>query len=330
MQVNPNAPSVITLHYESDSDKIERLEQEKAALQIELAVEKKSRFEAEKEVERLKNAVKELEKTRRKRRPEAPPDLEYSEFKVDGKRKARPAESIRSYEDFVAIQNYFLGKDDKRDWMLWTIGVSLGLRISDLLSLKYKHIMHADKSFRERITIIEKKTHKANDCLITESVKYAVKQYLISRNSQPKMDDYLFVSAKTKSRMTEEYGWKILSDAGKALNLPIVIGSHTMRKSFANIVACVNKSVTDMNTIGTVQGLLNHSDPKVTMTYLGTFKTMYDNGRRAVSDFVMGKTDVHKLIAGNNYTIDDAMNRLDKIEALLHHDIDNRSDDETE
>ena len=55
----------------------------------------------------------------------------------------------------------------------------------------------------------------------------------------------------------EEYGWKILSDAGKALSLPIIIGSHTMRKSFANIAACVDKSSIDMNAITKIQGLLN-------------------------------------------------------------------------
>ena len=117
--------------------------------------------------------------------------------------------------------------------------------------------------------------------------------------------------------MYEEYGWKIISDAGKALNLPINIGSHTMRKSFANIAACVDKSTIDMNAITKIQGLLNHSDQRVTMRYLGKFQEMFDRARVAVSDFVLGKTDVNELIAGNAFTIDDIVGKLDNIETKL-------------
>lgn len=311
MQTNPIQTPILTVDYESDADKIARLEQEKMALQLELIVEKNSRFNTEKRVEELNETLQQLNYKRQKK--EAKPLTEYSEFKTDGKRKARPAEAIRSYEDFRAIQQYFLDKKDLRDWMLWTIGVSLGLRISDLLSLKYKNILNPNGSFKKRITVIEQKTHKANNCLITESVIYAVTQFLNSKKWKYSLDDYLFMSGKTKSRMTEEYGWKILSDAGKALKLPFVVGSHTMRKSFANIAACADKSTVDMNSITKVQGLLNHSNQQVTMTYLGTYRDMYDRARMAVSDFVLGKTDIHEIVAGNNYTIDDLAHMLEQL-----------------
>lgn len=132
------------------------------------------------------------------------------------------------------------------------------------------------------------------------------------------MDDFLFKSHKTKGKMFEEYGWKILSDAGKALNLPIVIGSHTMRKSFANIAACVDKSSIDMNAITKIQGLLNHSDQRVTMRYLGSYQQMFDKARKSVSDFVLGKTDVHEIVAGNNFTIDDIVSKLNELEKKLN------------
>lgn len=47
------------------------------------------------------------------------------------------------------------------------------------------------------------------------------------------------------------------------------------------------------------------------MRYLGTYQDMFDRARVAVSDFVLGKTDVHQLVAGNNYTIDDIMSKLE-------------------
>ena len=308
--------------YESDEEKIHRLELEKSQLQEELAVERKFRYDAEKRIEELTGRVQELmtapvHRRRTKVELESEEPKMYSEFKSDGKRKSRPADPIRSYEDFVAIQKYFLDNGKVRDWMMWTIGVSLGLRISDLLSLKIKQLLNDNLTFRERIMVIEQKTSKLNNCLITESVIDAVTKYFDSIKWKFELDDYLFKSNKTKGKMYEEYGWKILSDAGKALDLPIVIGSHTMRKSFANIAACVDKSSIDMNSITKIQGLLNHSNQQVTMRYLGTYQKMFDRARVSVSEFVLGRTDVHELVAGNNYTLDDIISKLDQIETKI-------------
>ena len=292
------SPSALAIPLQSDIEKT--LTKEIDGLKRELAVERALRFEAERKAEKLQELIlsdKTIKVTKPLKKPTSPVN-EYSEYKSDGIRKARPAESIRSYEDFAAIQQYFLGRDKIRDWMLWTVGVSLGLRISDLLSLKIRSVLNNDRSFRNRIFTIEQKTDKLNNCLITESVISAITKYFDSIEWNFSLDDYLFKSNKTKGKMYEEYGWKILSDAGKALSLPIVIGSHTMRKSFANIAACADKAVIDMNAITKIQGLLNHSDQKVTMRYLGTFRDMYDRARIAVSDFVLGKTDIHELKVG--------------------------------
>lgn len=308
--------------FETDEEKIIRLEFENKQLHEELGQERSARYTAERRNEELQQQIIELQqpqkrKRRTKKQMEAEEEKEYCEFKSDGKRKSRPADPIRSYDDFVAIQNYFLSRGKIRDWAMWTIGVSLGLRISDLLSLKIKELLNDDKSFRKRIVVVEQKTSKSNNCLITESVIDAATKYFDSIQWNFDLEDYLFKSNKTKGKMYEEYGWKILSDAGKALNLPIVIGSHTMRKSFANIAACVDKSNIDMNSITKIQGLLNHSDQRVTMRYLGTYQQMFDKARVAVSEFVLGRTDVNELVAGNNFTIDDIVEKLDALELKI-------------
>lgn len=304
--------------YETTDAKIQRLELENKQLTEELAVERSARYSAERLVEEYKARIEELSKPKKRtRRTSENEHKEYSEFKSDGKRKPHPADSIRSYEDLVAVQNYFLDKGDVRDYMLWTVGIAFGLRISDLLSLKIKNILNDDLTYREHITVIEQKTSKLNNCLITEAVKEATTKYFDSIGWKFNLDDYLFASRKTKGKMYEEYGWKIISDAGKALHLPINIGSHTMRKSFANIVACVDKSTIDMNAVAKIQGLLNHSNQQTTLRYLGKYAEMYDRARTTVSDFILGKTDVHELIAGNSVTLDDVVGKLDDIEAKL-------------
>ena len=284
-----------------------------------LEIERLIRENNEKQISQLNAKILELESALNKKTSSKPKNvaLPYSEFKSDGKRKARPAESIRSYDDFKGMQDYFLNAGKIRDWALWTIGVSLGLRVSDLLSLKVKSVLNPDGTFRDRLFVTEQKTSKLNNCLITEAVKLAITKLFESENTAYDMEDYLFKSNKTKGKMTEEYGWKILSDAGKALSLPIVVGSHTMRKSFANIAACVDKSTIDMNSIVKIQGLLNHSDQRVTMRYLGSYQKMFDKARCAVSDFVLGKTAINEIVAGHGFTIDDVIAKLDNLELKL-------------
>lgn len=288
-----------------------------ASISEQLEHERTLRQELENELSCIRDTSQRAKQSH-KARIVTPETNAYSDFKSDGKRKAHAADSIRSYDDFCAIQRYYLDRGRIRDWAMWTIGVSLGLRVSDLLSLRFGYLIDKDKkTYLPRIQIYEQKTGKFNSCLITESVRCAMDRYLEAIKYDFDLDGYLFPSQKTKGKMYEECGWRILSSAGKALNLPLVIGSHTMRKSFANIAACVDKSCIDMNAITKIQGLLNHGDQRVTMKYLGTYQDMFDRARVAVSDFVLGKSGVNEIIAGNQYSTDDVVERLDALEKIL-------------
>lgn len=311
------SPELYMLQFKALQDELAIKDRQIQRLTDQLEYERNLREKLEERFGKLPEETPKAKKTRKKR--EVTPDTNaYSDFKSDGKRKPHAADSIRSYDDYHAIEQYYLERGQIRDWAMWTIGVSLGLRISDLLSLKFGHLIDADKkTIKPRIQIYEQKTGKLNNCLVTESVRLALERYLESIKRDFDLDGYLFPSKKTKGKMYEECGWRILSSAGKALNLPLVIGSHTMRKSFANIAACVDKSCIDMNAITKVQGLLNHGDQRVTMTYLGTYQEMFDRARIAVSDFVLGRTGVNEIIAGNQHTTDDVFERLDALEKIL-------------
>ena len=311
-------PEVYLMQIQALNRELKKRDAEIERLTIQLEYEQGIRERLEERFGKLPEAPQEPVKKRRKRREVTIDTNTYTDFKSDGKRKAHAADAIRSYDDFKAIQQYYLNAGRIRDWAMWTIGVSLGLRISDLLSLRFGNLIDSDKkTFKPRIQIYEQKTGKLNNIIITESVIDAMTRYLDSIKWEFDLDGFLFPSRKTKGKMYEECGWRILSEAGKALNLPLVIGSHTMRKSFANIAACVDKSCIDMNAITKVQGLLNHSDQRVTMRYLGSYQTMFDKARIAVSDFVLGKTNVNEIIAGNQYTIDDVFERVDAVGKLL-------------
>lgn len=141
----------------------------------------------------------------------------------DGRTKATPGDSLRSYNDYERICNYFLSTNSLygvRNAALFAIGIATGLRISDLVSLKVGHLLTVDETgntvFKEKIDINEKKTGKRtvnlNDSvLITEAVQQAVSLLLqayaqtSSRTKTPKtlnFDDFLF---KSKSPIRSQY-----------------------------------------------------------------------------------------------------------------------------
>ena len=250
-------------------------------------------------------------------------DGSYKELTSAGIPKPRPAESIRSYDDFIKIRD-FLWDKNKKDWLLWMLGVSLGLRASDTVLLKLKNLKNPDGTYREKIITHEKKTGKLQNCLITDSVKYAVDKYLETCKRSVGYDDYLFASKKTKDGVKvpiePKSFWKTMRDTGRALDLPIHVGSHTMRKSFANISVCVDRSTVDMNDIEKVRGLLNHSSLSTTMRYLGTYQEMYNKARVAVSDFILGKTEVNELKVGGRHSLDDIFEKVEKLSLMMDGD----------
>lgn len=243
-----------------------------------------------------------------------------SRVKTDGVLKATPCDPIRSYSDYCAIRDYFLAKKNYRDYALWQVGVATGLRASDLVSLPIESVFDKEMHFREKLRLVEKKTGKVHQLLITDAVKEAVST-MIEHRRHVEYDEALFRSRKHEvgqsDAITPHHAYRVLNEAAKALNLPIHVGSHTMRKSFACIVACVDSSVIDMNMITKVQGLLNHSDPRITMRYLGVLDEMYDRARVVVSDFILGKTKTQDLVVGQSHSVDEVFERIEELSNKL-------------
>jgi len=77
------------------------------------------------------------------------------------------AEPIKDMEDIIRVSQFLIGQKRFRDNMLFIVGINFGLRVSDLTSLRFTHIINDDYTFRDRFAILEKKTkntrtHKRN------------------------------------------------------------------------------------------------------------------------------------------------------------------------
>jgi len=159
-------------------------------------------------------------------------------------------DGISSYESIDRIYTYLKNKN-KRNAFYWILGYSFGLRDSDIRSLKVKDIN------KDIIMLIEHKNNKP--IIIKNTIKNQINEYIKNMND----DDYLFPSRKKHivSYISRQQTYRIMKDVQIALNLKENIGTHTLRKTYANI-----------NYDGDIKKtarLLNHSSTNNVLTYIG-------------------------------------------------------------
>ncbi|RXZ84596.1 site-specific integrase [Paenibacillaceae bacterium] len=163
-------------------------------------------------------------------------------------------EPIRDPEIINDIRNRLYAKADKRDYILFQLGVNTGLRISDLLQLRVHHL-------KKRVMhITEKKTGKQKPFEMNPSVRRELLTMVKDR------DDYEFL---IKSRegvnkpLTRSMTYKILRKITLIYNLDGGFGNHTLRKTYGYHFYLETKDVVAL------QKIFNHSDPSITLRYIG-------------------------------------------------------------
>ena len=99
-------------------------------------------------------------------------------------------EPIRD-EKKIKTMKAVLKDDSTRNYLLFTLGINTGLRISDLLKLKIYDAVNNDGTIKDCIHIREKKTGKENQFVLNKTVKEAIQEYVDSFKTLD-MSMYLF------------------------------------------------------------------------------------------------------------------------------------------
>lgn len=177
-------------------------------------------------------------------------------------------EPIKNIRDINKIRQYLYGKENKRDYCIFVVGINVGLRAGDLLSLKIKDITDGNTIF-DTVTIKEQKTGKTRNFALNKNAKEAIKIYLNSLTDYD-FEDYLF-----KSRKGGHLGVRPLHHIIKTLTKDLGIkgnfGTHTLRKTMA-----YHRYINNV-PLETLQKLLNHSSSAITLRYIGiTQKVIID------------------------------------------------------
>lgn len=176
-------------------------------------------------------------------------------------------EPIRDERKFRDIQEY-LKRTNERNYIMLITGTYTGLRISDVLKLKVSDVK--DKKF---IYIREKKTGKQNIIELNPLLIKAYKNYCNDKFP----DEYLVKSRNGINRpLTRVQAYNILKEVGVEFGVEN-LGTHTMRKTFGYHYYRKTKDV------ATLMKMFNHSDPSITLKYIGIIQDEMNRARREFS-----------------------------------------------
>lgn len=159
-----------------------------------------------------------------------------------------------------------------RDLLLFTVGINVGLRISDLLALKVRDLRGQDA-----VKIREGKTGKVRLFALNNAVKLAVESLLADCDDE----DYVFKSRKGVNKpISNVQVHRLLNSAIKRAGLSNqyrYFGAHSLRKTFGYFAYNSGADITLLMRI------FNHSAPSVTLRYIGVEQDDIDNVYHAIN-----------------------------------------------
>lgn len=146
------------------------------------------------------------------------------------------------------------GKNAKRNVLIFKLGVTTGLRISDIIKLRIE-----DVRGKTEFELTEQKTNKKRKVYL-DNILADLTNYL---NSLDADDIWLFPNYWDKSKhLTSNQYYKLLQKVAKELEIDY-LGTHSMRKTFGYWYYKEYKDVATLMTI------FNHSSPSITLRYIG-------------------------------------------------------------
>lgn len=144
-------------------------------------------------------------------------------FKIPKRKQARKLPTIFSRPD---LKKLFEAADTLRNRVMLITAYSAGLRVSELVSLKLKHI----ESSRKLIRVDQGKGNKDRYTLLSDKLLKELKIYW--KRYHPK--EYLFYPTGNPDKpLGKNMAYKVFTKAKKKAGLTVGKGIHSLRHSFA-------------------------------------------------------------------------------------------------
>jgi integrase len=166
--------------------------------------------------------------------------------------QVKDVQPIRSKEKIEDMKWALKKFCSERDYILFLIGINVGCRVGDLLSLKVSDVRR-----KKRVVIHEGKTKKKRE-LNLSNIYDEIQEYIKTVSSK-----WLFPSRKGDEPITSTQAYRQLNKAAEMCDIEEGIGTHSMRKTFGYWFYKQTKDVAKL------QHILNHSTPAITLRYIG-------------------------------------------------------------
>ncbi|QTA37687.1 tyrosine-type recombinase/integrase [Thermosipho ferrireducens] len=178
-----------------------------------------------------------------------------------GRKVVKP---IRDKKIIEKVKKEILKDKNYKLYALFVVGINTGLRITDLLHLKWENVIN-DGKLLDRIVLFESKTGKRQEIPLNNSSKKALKLFA----SHTITKGYIFKAEKdnrTKSNgkpLSYVYVHKMLNYyIKKRAGYQEPVGAHTLRKTFGYQAYIAGWDIYK------IQMCLNHSSPSITRRYI--------------------------------------------------------------
>ena len=159
-------------------------------------------------------------------------------------------EDIRKIKEFLRLSNF-------RNYLMFIVGINTGLRITQILSLKFSDVVD------ERNNIVHKILFNNISYYFNNSVQECFQQYIKNNKEFLSNKGFIFKSKKGDNPIERSQAYRILNDASKSVGINIRVGTHTLRKTFGYHFYMQN------NDLKYLQKLFNHSSISITADYIG-------------------------------------------------------------
>lgn len=183
---------------------------------------------------------------------------------------------IKKLSELEAMAAWLYENTDRKYLLGFVLGVNLGLRANELLSLRTSDVFYRDGSIRyiediedtsDRIAIYQSKTDKVRGLYLNEVCVSILNWYYPQVATRGLKDEYIFTSREGGTIKPDTFR-KILKSAAKACGLKQNIGTHTLRKTWGWWQYTTNTGKV-YGDVSQLQRLFNHDSSMTTLRYLG-------------------------------------------------------------
>ncbi|WP_297511715.1 tyrosine-type recombinase/integrase [Flavobacterium sp.] len=179
--------------------------------------------------------------------------------------------SFIEWNDFISLITRLENDKEYKFCLLISIGVFTGVRISDLLTLKFSHILNEDV-----FLLTEKKTKKDRSIKVNSTLKEIV-QRIYNKSDISNQDELIFLNKYGTKSIDKSYVNVKLKELFSKYRIRVKgnVSTHTFRKTLGRRVVEVSNYSNESLVL--LMELFGHSNMGITKRYLGITKDEIHN-----------------------------------------------------